>query len=503
MRPQTTARAAVLTLFAALTVAACSTPDPMVQGGGATPAPSVDGDLAEFYSQDVAWSDCGGYECASVRVPVDYEDPTGETLELALQRLVPTGGAERQILINPGGPGGSGIELVESARGYFSKELLAGAAIVGFDPRGVGASGGIHCYSDSRLDEWYTTEYDVDSDDGWNDFVAANEDYGHACLEKNETLLGHVDTVSSARDMDVLRAVLGQESLDYLGFSYGTFLGATYADLFPDRVGRFVLDGAIDPALSYSDMATGQAAGFETAYRSYLADCLQGPGCPFTGDVDAAYERTLQLLEQLQAEPAPTGDPDRPATDTDLVGAIVVALYSTQSWPVLTQALDQLIGSDDAAAVKWLADYSLERDEQGRYPEDQGAFTAINCLDFPVDGSRAVVERAAADAEAASEVFGPYLGYGEVGCSTWPIEATGERGPIAAAGAPPIVVIGTKRDPATPYEWAEALAEELESGVFVGYDGDGHTAYGNGSCIDGLVDDFLLTGAVPDDGTVC
>src|SRR5699024_249693 len=149
--------------------------------------------------------------------------------------------------------------------------------------------------------------------------VQANEEYGQACLENNPDLLAHVDTVSAARDLDILRAALGQERLDYLGFSYGTFLGATYAELFPERVGRFVLDGAIDPSLSYSEVSIGQAAGFEVAYRSYLEDCLRGPQCPFTTDVDRAYDRTVDLVDELAEQPADTGDPARPATDADLV----------------------------------------------------------------------------------------------------------------------------------------------------------------------------------------
>lgn len=511
VRSQSKARAAVLSLIAGLALTACTTPAPMVQGGGGADDPMGGGaddqdtaGLETFYEQQIAWSSCGShYECGSVTVPIDYDDPRGGAIELALKKLVPTGGADQSILVNPGGPGGSGVELVESARQYFDSDVLDRAEIVGLDPRGVGASDPIGCLTDAELDEWYTTEFDLDTDDGWDAFERANEEYGQACLEKNGDLLGHVDTVSAARDMDVVRATLGHDSLDYVGFSYGTYLGATYAGLFPDRVGRFVLDGAIDPALSYNEIADGQAAGFEAAYRSYLSDCLRGDTCPFTGDVDQAYRRTLDLLDQLGAEPADTGDPDRPATDSDLIDAIIISLYSTQSWPILTQALDSLISQGDAGTIKWLADYSLQRESDGSYPNDQGAFTAINCLDFPVDGSRAAVQAAAVKMEKDSPMFGPYVAYGQVSCATWPFPSSVTRQPIAATGAPPIVVIGTERDPATPYEWAESLASELDSGVFLGYDGDGHTAYGNGSCIDDLVEDFLLNGAVPQDGTVC
>lgn len=488
-------------------LAGCMGPAPMLQppAGGAADG-GVPAGLEEFYSQEVAWESCGGnYECADIEVPVDYDDPGGDTIGIAAKRFLSTGDdVIGSLVVNPGGPGGSGIEMVDAIGNYLSSTLLRSYDVVGFDPRGVGESAGVRCYDDAQLEEYYSTEYDLSSDSGWEDYVAGNEAYGEACLENTGPLMEHLDTVSAARDLDVLRAALGEPALTYLGFSYGTFLGATYAELFPDRVGRFVLDGAIDPSLDYQEVAAGQAVGFDRAFDAYLEDCLAGAGCPFTGTVEEARDRTVALLESLYANPAPVdADPDRPVRDGDLMNAMIIAMYNPQSWATLTEAVRAYLDDQDASAIRQLSDFALDRGDDGSYPADQGAFRLIDCLDYPVELDRDAIVAQAEALTSESEVFGPYFGYGEVGCATLPFQATAERGPIAATGAAPIVVIGTTRDPATPYEWAEALAEQLDSGIFLSRDGDGHTAYGFGSCIDELVDSYLVEGTLPQDGTSC
>ncbi len=311
-------------------------------------------------------------------------------------------------------------------------------------------------------------------------------------------MLDFVDTVISAQHNDVVRAVLDQPRLDYLGFSYGTFLGATYAELFTENVGRLVLDGGVDPALEYEDMSLGQVAGFDLAYRSYIEDCMAGPECPFDGEVEDAIQDTVDLLAGLSDDPAESGDPDRPATDSDLINTMVIALYSTEMWPVLTEALGALINDGDGETVRLVSDFAMEREDDGTYPEDEGAFRAINCLDYPVELDQDAIEAQAEEIEGLSQVFGPYFGYGAVSCATMPFDARGEPHEITADGAPPILVIGTTRDPATPMEWSESLADQLSSGILISYDGDGHTAYGgSSSCVNELVDGFLLNGDVP------
>ncbi|UFU03417.1 alpha/beta hydrolase [Ruania suaedae] len=483
-------------------LAACTSAAPMVQPT-AVSAPAPDG-LEEYYTQEISWSECGNnLECAEVTVPMDYDEPDGETITLAVKVFRATGTAQGSLFVNPGGPGGSGTEMVESISSYFGAELLRSMDVVGFDPRGVGDSSAVRCYDSEQLEEYYSLEFDLETDDGWEAYVQALTEYGEACAANTGDLLGHVDTVSTARDLDVLRAVMGESQLTYLGYSYGTFLGATYADLFAQNVGRLVLDGAIDPSLSYTEVSTGQVRGFERAYRSYLEDCLAGADCPFSGTVDEAMAQTVDIVEQLRDTPVPSGDPERPATDADLFNAITVTMYSPASWPSLTSAVETLL-DDDGSQVRFLSDYALEREDDGTYPEDQGAFRAIDCLDYPVELDRQASLGHAEANEEISELFGQALSYGEVGCATMPVGSDAVREEIAAPGTPPIVVIGTTGDPATPYEWAQSLADQLESGVLISYEGDGHTAYGMGSaCVDDAVETYLLEGTPPEDGLSC
>lgn len=486
-------------------LASCAAPAPMIQPGSISIDGSVPPELERFYTQEVAWTDCGNnFDCTRVEVPMDYDNPDGETIEIAVKRFTHSGdgAAVGTMFINPGGPGGSGIEMVESTTDYFSRDLWENLDIVGFDPRGVGESHGVRCLDDAQLEEWYTKTYDLETDAGWDAYVADSTAYGEACLENTGPLMEFLDTVSAAKDLDILRGVIGDEVITYFGFSYGTFLGAHYAELFPDRVGRMVLDGAVDPSIGYADLTAGQNIGFERAYRSYLEDCLQGDACPFTGTVDDAWERTVGLLEELAANPIDSGDPDRPVSDSQMMSAIIISMYGPSWWSTLTQAISAAMEGDGSQALL-MADIANERDDNGHYPEDEGAFRLIDCLDYPVTLDRAQITANADALTAANDLFGPYFGYGEVGCATLPFQSDAVRAPITAPTAPPIVVIGTSRDPATPYEWAESLADQLTSGVLLSFDGDGHTAYGFNDCIDTPVDAYLLQGTVPEDGLSC
>ena len=502
LRTTRSVSAALATAAAAALLAGCAASAPMVQPtAGAAPFPE---ELEAYYTQELDWSECGdGYECADVSVPMDYEQPDGETISIALKVLQASGQSRGALFINPGGPGGSGIELVESAPDMFGDELLTNYDIVGFDPRGVGASTAVRCYDSEQLDELFAQTYDLSTDGGFEQYLSDLTAYGEACEANTGELVHHLDTVTAARDLDVLRAALQQPSLTYLGYSYGTFLGAIYAEHFPDTVGRLVLDGAVDPSLNYTQITQGQITAFDVAYRSYLEDCLSSADCPFTGDVDDAVNQTVQLVHQLTDTPVDSGDPERPVTDSDLYNAIVIALYSPSSWQVLTSAIAALM-QDDGSQVRFLADYAMERDDNGQYPEDEGAFRLIDCSDYPVELDRAHSRELAEENAEISELFGEAFSYGEVACSAMPVSSDAVREPIHAEGTPPIVVIGTTRDPATPHEWAESLAEQLDSGVLVSYDGDGHTAYGGASaCVDDAVEAFLVDGVVPEDGLSC
>ncbi|WP_434081487.1 alpha/beta fold hydrolase [Sanguibacter sp. Z1732] len=271
-------------LAGALLLAACA-PAPMLQPpDAATPEAPPEGGangLQEYYDQDLDWTDCGDrHRCTRVQVPMDYDDPDGDTIELAVKVAEALGTSEGALFVNPGGPGSSGLEFLDSVDAMFSGPILQRFDVVGFDPRGVGESDAVRCLDSEGLDSYYGSFFEVTTDAGWEDFVATETDYGQECLENTGDLLGFVDTVSAAQDLDVLRAVMGEDSMTYLGYSYGTFLGATYAEHFPDRVHRLVLDGAMNPALDYAEIAGGQVLGFDRAYRSFVTDCQAGPDCP-------------------------------------------------------------------------------------------------------------------------------------------------------------------------------------------------------------------------------
>ncbi|HEU4491029.1 MAG TPA: alpha/beta hydrolase, partial [Jiangellales bacterium] len=317
-------------------------------------------------------------------------------------------------------------------------------------------------------------------------------------------LLPHMSTVDVARDLDVLRAVLGDEQLTYLGKSYGTFIGATYAELFAERVGRMVLDGAMDPALPREEVALGQADGFERALRAYLDQCLAGD-CPLGRTLGEAQVTLDNLLAVIDAQPLPTGDEDRPLTQSLAILGIAYPLYlrADVGYPALTEALTAALAGDGSTLLT-LADLYLHRDEEGYQNNLNEAFYAVNCLDRPDTVTVAEIQEAEDRFAEVSPLFGPYLAWSGLPCTTWPVESTAVPGPLTAEGAAPILVVGTTGDPATPYEWAVSLADQLASGVLLTYEGFVHTAYRkNNDCVDDAVDRYLIEGEPPEDGLVC
>lgn len=501
-------RAVVLAASLALVLVGCSAPKHQATVETAAPSGTeevVDAALQPFYGQTIEWSACDAFECAKVQVPIDYADPAAGSVDLAVKRSPATGGAPiGSLLINPGGPGASGVDLVDSVVTTFGTEVLAQYDVVGFDPRGVASSNPITCLDDAAKDELLSRDFDYATEAGITAATAAYTAMGAACAANTGPLLGHVDTVSAARDMDVLRAALGDEKLTYLGYSYGTALGATYAGLFPAKVGRMVLDGALDPALSSAELGLGQAIGFEGALRAYVTDCQGGPACPLTGSPDDGLAQIKDLLDQARRSPLPTAS-DRTVTGTLAFYGIAVTLYDNASWRFLTQALTAAIDDNDGTTLLQLADFYNDRGADGSFASNSSeAFTAINCLDGASSAEPAVMQAEAAQLEEAAPTVGYFFGYGGVICAGWPYPPTGTPGAITADGAPPIVVIGTTNDPATPYQWAENLAGQLASGVLLTYEGEGHTAYGRSNeCILGAVDAYLLEGTAPADGTRC
>lgn len=503
-------------VVAALTLTGCLSA--LIPEGSAAPAPSrtpiVDGAPAgfeTFYAQTLDWTACvgadaGTYDCTTVTAPLDWTDPAAGTIDLAVIRRAATDGDSiGSLLTNPGGPGASGYDLIaDSASFAVGAALLAAYDVIGFDPRGVGRSSAVTCLDAAGMDRIL---YDIPADPrgsaGWTEeLTARNQTFVDACVANSAGILPFVTTDNAARDMDLLRAVLGDEQLNYLGYSYGTFLGATYAKLFPERVGRLVLDGAIDPSIPGLDVGTTQAVGFESALRAYMADCLSQRGCPFDGTVDDAMADLSTLLASVDVHPLTSSDGSQLGADT-LVTAIIAALYSESSWTYLTQALsDAFAGDPDTAFM--LADFYNGRNADGTYQDNSTeAFRAYNCMDYPLDSSEADKAAASAIVAAQAPTIAPYWDGVDV-CEVWPYPATGVRERITAEGAAPIVVVGTTNDPATPYEWSVSLADQLSSGVLVTREGEGHTGYNKGNaCVDSAVENYLINGVVPQDGLVC
>ncbi|MFF5766594.1 alpha/beta hydrolase [Streptomyces tanashiensis] len=465
--------------------------------------------LKKYYDQKLKWRDCGveGFQCTTLRAPLDYAKPDGEEVELAVSRIKATGPGKRlgSLLVNPGGPGGSAVGYLQGYAGIgYPAPVRARYDMVAVDPRGVARSEPVECLTGPQMDTYTQVDQTPDDTAEINGLSAAFKDFAAGCAKKSGQVLPHVSTVETARDMDILRAVLGDEKLTYVGASYGTFLGATYAELFPDRVGRLVLDGAMDPSLSALDLNRDQTGGFETSFRAFAADCIRKPDCPLgTESVAAAGAAMKKFFRDVDAAPLPTGE-SRALGESLATTGVIAAMYDEGAWPQLREALSRAKDGDGSGLLA-LADSYYEREPDGTYANLMFANAAVNCLDLPpAFTGPADVEKAVPSFEKASPIFGEGLAWAALNCTYWPTPPTGHPHRIAAEGAAPILVVGTTRDPATPYHWAQSLAEQLSSGTLLTYEGDGHTAYGRGSdCIDTAVNTYLLEGTPPADGKRC
>ncbi|MEU7063795.1 alpha/beta hydrolase [Streptomyces sp. NPDC046161] len=487
--------------------------EPRASASPAAPG-TVPAALRPYYEQKLSWRECGvpGFQCATMKAPLDYADPgtpgSAQAIDVAVARRVATGPGKRlgSLVVNPGGPGGSGIGYLQAYAGIgYPAAVRAQYDMVSFDPRGVDRSTPVECLSGPAMDKYTQVDQTPDDKAEQAALVAAFKEFAAGCETHSRRILPHVGTVDAARDMDMLRAVLGDEKLTYVGASYGTFLGATYANLFPGRVGRLVLDGAMDPSRSALEMNRDQTEGFETAFRSFARDCAKQPGCPLgKGSPDAVAARLEEFFRKVDAQPLPTGDAARPLGESLATTGVIAALYDESAWPQLREALTSALGGDGSGLLA-LADSYYEREPDGKYANLMFANAAVNCLDQPpAFTGPAAVEAALPSFEKASPVFGAGLAWASLNCAYWPVQATGTAGRLTAKGAAPIVVVGTTRDPATPYKWAKGLADQLDSGTLLTYDGDGHTAYGRGSdCVDTAINRYLLDGTPPPPAKRC
>ncbi len=450
--------------------------------------------LDRYRSQPVSWQPClNGLSCATVLVPLDYAKPDGPAISLALARRSATGTRRLGTLfINPGGPGGSGVEYV----GFFEGAPLGDYDIVGWDPRGVAASTPVLCFGAADLDRLYAMDASPDDGPELQARIAAIEDFGESCLARSGRLLEHISTLETVRDLDLLRGLVGDRKINFFGSSYGTRIGSLYAEIFPQRVGRMILDGSVDIA---AKRTITQIEGFERALDHFAARC--GKQCRLGGTKAEVLSTIRGLLEQLDQRPLPVAD-GRVLTQQLGVEAVIYSLYGGErSWRLLHDALAAAVSDADPSRLMMLADRSTRRFADGSYDQISYSFQAVRCLDSQDASVRAAQRRYAAvseDAPVLGRVAGP-----DLTCALWPVRSAPKQPTIDGDGAPPIVVIGTTGDPATPYEYAVNMADQLASGVLVTFNGEGHLAYGNNECISRIVVSYLMADQVPADQTTC
>lgn len=475
------------------------------------PAPT---DADGFYSQSVTWGRCGdGLQCTTIKAPIDWDSPADGAIDLALIKHMATGTKQGSILLNPGGPGGSGWDYV-----YYSGDQVAGASVVdafdvvGWDPRGVGQSTGVKCYTDDKdKDEQLYGTFDSPYDtQGWIDELTVDmEAYAKACEANTGELLGNLDAASNAKDMDMMRALLGDKKLNYLGYSYGTYFGAVYAELFPQNVGRFVLDGAVDPLQSDFESLKFQMAGFDSGLRAYMQSCLDSGECPFTGDVDTALGQVRSVLDTVDGKGLVNFD-GRVLDSATLATAIIENLYSETYWTDLTQMFTELQQGDPTLTFT-SADYYNQRGTNGSYDSNANdVYIAATCADgdFRTD-DESTLDRIA-EIDEFAPILGKYATYDDfavldTACTHWPFGRGADLpSTFEAKGAGPILVIGTTNDPATPYASSVSLADQLSSGVLITHTGEGHTVYNQGvACVDDVVDAYFVSGTVPASDPMC
>ena len=472
-----------------------------------TPPPDSQG-LEKYYSQELVWKKCGRAECAGLSVPLDYAEPERESIAIQALRVKASKSSRRvgSLVVNPGGPGASGVDYARFADAIVDRPVRQRFDIVGFDPRGVQRSSPVDCLPDPEMDDLLAQDPTPDTAGEVSALLASMKVLGDGCLARTGPVLGHISTIETAKDMDVLRAALGEPQLNFLGASYGTQLGTVYAGLFPKLVGRMVLDGALPPDLTWKETAVGQAVGFERAAHAWARNCVGEGDCPL-GDSEAEVMSGLgDLLARLDSAPVPMRDGrEKELTEGWGVLGMVQAMYDQGSWGILTDALRDVVERNNGTELMKIADQYARRNPDGRYASNLlEAFYAITCLDSPGSSDPAYYEDIVAEAARQAPVFGRALGWGAATCSSWPVKAGDGPHKISADGSGPIVVIGTTRDPATPYEWAVRLRDQLANARLLTFKGDGHTAYTRSNkCIDNAVNNYLTDGKVPADDTTC
>ncbi|RMB87943.1 alpha/beta hydrolase [Streptomyces shenzhenensis] len=477
-------------------------------GGGSSDGSGDGGEGkgSSLTSQKLGWGRCkatadsaapsADWQCATLTVPLDWAKPDGRTIGVGLIRARATGNDRiGSLLFNFGGPGGSGVSMMPYYAPTVAK-LRERYDLVSFDPRGVGASEGIRCRSDRDIQAAETVDNTPDTPAEEKAYLQDAADFGKGCARAAGTLMEHVSTTDTARDMDLMRQVLGDTELHYFGISYGTELGGVYAHLFPENVGRMILDAVVDPTADTVGHAKNQALGFQRALDDYLKSTGQDPA--------EGSRKIAALLDRLDAQPLPASS-GRGLTQSLAVTGIALPLYSKSRWPELTEALKAAEQGDGSGLLSLADDYN-ERDPSGRYGTSSHAQRVISCLDDRQRPTLEETKKLLPEFDEISPVFGEFLGWDTAGwCHDWPVAGQYDTPEVGAPGAAPILLVGNTGDPATPYEGARRMADELgkDVGVELTWKGEGHGAYGRSDCVDTTVNAYLLDGMVPKDGKVC
>ncbi len=448
--------------------------------------------LDSYYKQNLKWRDCySEFQCAMYKVPINYEDiALGDFNIAVMKHSAPD--AIGNLVINPGGPGGSGIDYAYSYQDVFTPKITNKFNLIGFDPRGVSRSAPIKCLNDAETDSSYASDSYPENDAEMAELRSDSAKYAKNCSNDNK-YLKYYGTANAARDMDILRALLGDEKLNFLGKSYGTYLGTLYAKLFPNNVGRFVLDGAVDPTLSSMQQSLQQAVGFDEAFKSFADSCLSYAECVLTKDY---LNQLRSKLSEIREKPIKVGE--RKLTESLAMYGIAMGLYDKElGWPELRSALKELFAGKGKALLS-MADAYTGRDANGNYQSNEAdAISVISCNDFPV--SRIDFKTTT----NAAPLFGKYVAYGDITCEYLP------HGKFELVDGPvninsPTLVIGTTNDPATPYNWAVKLSRLLNNSILISLNSDGHTGYSRGSaCVDQVVEKYLISGVIPAQNLAC
>ncbi|MDV3128084.1 alpha/beta hydrolase [Mycobacterium sp. 21AC1] len=476
------------------------------EGASVTPfgTPPVWGSCANWVANPAAIPTA---QCGTVAVPVDWTDaanPQGAQAQLAVIRIPASGEKLGALMVNPGGPGASAVNTVAGMGAALANtELTRRFDLVGFDPRGVGHSTPqLRCRTDAEFDAYRREPLADYSPAGVAHIEGLHRQLAQQCLDRmGAPFLANIGTASTVRDMDTVRAALGENQINYLGFSYGTELGAAYAEQFGDRVRTMVLDGAVNPNLDPVSKNIRQMAGFQKAFDAYATDCAKSAGCPLGTDPAQFVSRYHQLVDPLVQRPGRTSDP-RGLSYQDATIGTGNALYSARFWPYLTSGLLGLARGTDAGDLLLLADDYQHRDAAGKYQNLQDAFTAIRCVDAPYPTDPAVW----ADADRRIREVAPFLAYGAFTgyaprdiCALWPVPPTSAPHDVNGPGPGKVVVVSTTGDPATPYQAGVELARQLGASL-ISFDGTQHTVVFNGdACVDTAVLNFFVHATPPGD----